>query len=833
VLRKLLTCGLTLLFLLSSSTVNYADTAASVSSQDSETSQSSCTPVDVIFVMDQSSSMGGVECGTGTKIPNPNDPTGQREFAAEAMVDLLADLSLDVCPGSVNRIAVISFGTAARVDLPLTDIDPTTFESSQALRESIKDSIIADNLCQTNPIPAFREAINIFKKSEDSISGKRKRVIVFITDGTPCLTELGCGVSMDVIGYVKNLRNIVEEELPFDSILLKQEQCLQNLEDKYQNSEPTAEELNKCLSDYHVDDQTFLDSTYIYTILLNQGLPYPDNFRAEIEAMSEDHGGRLVTLSSNRQDIPATFKDILADLADVDIPSVDCGSFVVNPYQKRAILVFYKYDPDIKVTLSYEDIDGTEHSIMANEQNLENSFNVAEYQQYGANERYVFNNPYPGKWRLESENCSGLDAYYQEVQINTEGYDLGFANIPQYDIEPYYDEDNPYYIEYQMQDTTGIIIPQADDARFNVDMDVTVTDPMGNTKDYPMKYIENEDIFKSESPIEVRYLGTYKVNIKGTTIYHEGTLSIGNELPFEQIFNSNRTLFEHNGLSFVTTPVTPFIIESVTPNDGEKVGDVHATILDGWPLKSSPLHVEVKLTDRSGNPLDPGLIFENSQTPLKVSLISSPEVEPILMVQDPVHPEVYSADIETNQSGEMQLKVELIEKPQGDYRADRSVLDITFERYDTFFHRETSYYLLLGLFVLLLVVGLIIRSQLRNNRVMGELVFIDEGNEESYPLYSKWNWKVVSKHWLKAHPYLNLKYIRVTNSGRPKSKKKKDQDEIEEWNTNYFDESINSGITVTYQVDKPGSRKNVLALEPKIPVTYSQDTTATMVYKPD
>ena len=831
VLRKLFSFGLLLIFVFNNYTVNPIESKLIHTSESLSDVQSECVPIDVIFIIDQSSSMGGIECGSGLRLSVPNDPTGQREYATEAMLDLLADLSLDICPGQVNRVAVISFGTSARVDLPLTDINPSTFESSQSLREEIKESVIADNLCQTDPILAFREAINILKKSEDSINGKRKRVIVFITDGTPCVAEFGCGVSMDVIGYIKNLREIVKEDLPFDDVLLQQEQCIQNLEEEYQSSEPPAKEVNNCLSTYHVDDEDIAKSTYIYTILLNQGSPYPDNFKEEIRGMSEEHGGELITLGSNRQDIPSTFKSILSDLSDTEIPSIDCGSFVVNPYQKRAILVFYKYDPDIKVTLSYEDINGVEHLISGNEQNIENSFSVAEYQQYGANERYVINNPYPGKWHLESENCSGLDAYYQEVQINTEGYDLGFANVPQYDIEPYYDEDNPYYIEYQMKDTTGIIIPQEEDARFNIDMEVTITDPLGNAKAYPMEYLENEEKFRSESPVEVRYLGTYKVSIKGVTLYHEGTLSVGNELPFEQVFSSERILFEHNDLSFITVPVKPFVITPITPVDGKKIGDVHKTILDGLPLESAPLHVEVEITDRDGNPLNPNLIFSDPQTPLKVSLISSPEIDPVLMVQDSVHPELFSVDIDTEQSGEMKLQIELVEPPKDDYRADQSVLEIAFERYDTFFHRESSYYLLSGLFILLVIIGLIIRRQLRNNRVTGELVFIDEENKETYPLYSKWNWKIVSKHWLRANPYLNLKYIRVTNNSQPKMKKKKSKKE--DWAEDYIKEDVKSGITVTYRVNQKNSPKNVLNLEPNIPATYSQDTTATMVYKPD
>jgi hypothetical protein len=389
--------------------------------QDADNPGGGCIPLDVIFIIDQSDSMGGIACGSGSKISQPNDAEGQREFAAEAMVDLLTDLSLDVCENNTNRVSVISFGDYAERDLELTEIAPESFSDSQVLRQSIKESISAGNLCKTNPVAAFKMAADELEYAEDIGGGKRKRVIIFFTDGEPCFVENGAGCG-NIGDHIDTLRQVANTDLPFNQTLLKREQCVDDLQNKYQDKKIPDEELNECLTRYAVDDSEYQESTYIYTVLL--GRIANENFKNELAAMSEEHGGRLIQLSRNPQEIPKTFKDVIGELSELTIPDVDCGNFAVNPYQKRAIMVFYKFE-DNPIQLSYQDVNGTAHSISAGNQNIQDSFNVVEYIPFGVNERYVFSNPYPGVWNLISENCGGLEAYYQEVEINPKGYNPG------------------------------------------------------------------------------------------------------------------------------------------------------------------------------------------------------------------------------------------------------------------------------------------------------------------------------------------------------------------------------------------------------------------------
>ena len=74
-----------------------------------------CSPIDVVFLIDQSSSMSG---------SSGNDLLEQRKYAVQVAIDLMADIALDSCPGVVHRVGIISYGTTAEVDLPLSEIGP-------------------------------------------------------------------------------------------------------------------------------------------------------------------------------------------------------------------------------------------------------------------------------------------------------------------------------------------------------------------------------------------------------------------------------------------------------------------------------------------------------------------------------------------------------------------------------------------------------------------------------------------------------------------------------------------------------------------------------------
>ncbi|MBK6647485.1 MAG: VWA domain-containing protein [Anaerolineales bacterium] len=324
-----------------------------------DTSLSSCSNLDVIFIIDQSSSMSG-DNGTA------NDPTKQRKNAVDGMIDLLVDLSIDQCPGSYHRIGVISFGDEGktRVDLPLSDISPRSPIEAQDLRENLKAMVLADNLGQTYPQKAFETAWDMLEFSPSAGGNEpRKKVILFVTDGFPCVPGGSCDPNKYEIS-TELLRDLVDSRFDFADALKRREMCLAQLRITYGDNEIPAEESTGCLEANPVNDADYKNSTYIYTILLrNSGQSIPTLAQDVLSQMSQDYAGQLISLRRNAEDIPTTLRQILSQLAGVRPNLLDCGGFAVNPYLKKAIVTAYKTVPEVQVTLSYTDANNEIHTI--------------------------------------------------------------------------------------------------------------------------------------------------------------------------------------------------------------------------------------------------------------------------------------------------------------------------------------------------------------------------------------------------------------------------------------------------------------------------------------
>ena len=307
-----------------------------------ESSGQSCYALDVLFIVDQSSSMSGYG-------GNPaSDPTEQRKYAVEAVIDQLTDISLDRCPGIEHRIAVVSFGSEATVDLSFSNINPSNFEDADQLRELLRRNILAKDMYETHPKLGFEEAKELFDELPTSGNNEiRKRVIIFITDGIPS----GAGQTFANL-YIDQMEQQIAQDFPFDSSLLKKEQCLDGLRDRYTAlDEAPSESVNACLALCPDSTCNYAESTYIWMILFKSFEVYPRGLLDTYRNIAESHGGELIELSQNRQDVPTTFRTLLSDLAGVKASLLQCGKFVVNPYLRKATLNVYKLDEDLSVTL--------------------------------------------------------------------------------------------------------------------------------------------------------------------------------------------------------------------------------------------------------------------------------------------------------------------------------------------------------------------------------------------------------------------------------------------------------------------------------------------------
>ncbi len=716
----------------------------------------SCYSLDVIFVIDQSSTMSDSNY--------PTDPTNQREYAIEAMVDWLASNILDVCREARHQVGVISFGgvtkifpsgTNSRIDLPLTEIAPRSIEELRALEKRINEDIIADDLGGTEPIEAFRKISKMFDDGHIEGGGIRKRVVVFLTDGLIGADSIRENPPEGFVIPTQELSNYIDVTLPFDPVLLKREQCISALVSaygKFENIE--GEKLRTCYVENDVNESAYRNSTYLYVVLMNYGRAWPSEIKKIYKKVAESHAGEVMdfydTGSQNRNEIPAYFVTVLTKLVGVATGQVDCGGVAVNPYLDKAIFMFYKFSPDTEVSLRYKDANGVEHTVVGGKSETL-GFDVEDHQSYGTNERYIFNDPYPGIWYVQSDRCSngGISAFYQSVEVNPSGFTLSIPPLPQYDILPYYDQSYPTYLTYQMHDDAGVVIENSDQPLFSVNVNAEVVDATGASLNYTLNWNDQEKIFRAAEPLQVPVPGTYRVSIKGITKIHKGDLSVKSEVVSE-VFDIERVLFKHDNLEFTVEDVVPFAF-TVAPANNQVLPQIHGTILSGWPLPVVPIPVRVEVHGRLSEEDDDENGPEDVPTekiilnPKKaftawvVSADKSLQTEPIMLKQDTNNPDVFVGEIPWNDSSEkITLHVELSGEFAEGYGPDFRKVETIFSREDASpFFRKEFYYLLLGIFILFVILWIIRVIWMHTNKVTGTLTLLSNGTTlDSFNVYT-------------------------------------------------------------------------------------------------
>jgi hypothetical protein len=722
---------------------------------------------------------------------------------------------------------------------------------------------------RTNPLAAFQLADQILDDAPPVGDEGRKRVIIFMTDGVPCLQEPGCG---DYLGAARELRDWINENLPFDSTLLKQESCLADLRKKYEDKEIPPAEINACLDQFRTDQKANNNSTYIWTMLLKQGIStYPNVLREVYADIAKSHAGEVIDLKKNRQDIPGNFLNILTGLAGVRASRISCGNFAVNPYLNQARLTFFKIDEATDVTITYEDATGNSHKLV-NGRSEDGGFDVAEWYSEGTNERYVLNNPYPGIWRIESDACQDIDAYYEEVQFDIGGLQplkiltpdgqtippeasFNLVKIEKYPQEPYVDPENPYYLQFTMHDTNGETIKDAEDPFFGVTFTVNVVDPIGNEKTYEMEWKADQSLYQSKTAIALPAQGEYQIFVIGDTLIREYPYGpLDRDLSKEKVFNTARELFSYDAklnavcpnLEVVARcpwatyiaddgcsvcPIREFEFKINTPFNGADIGPVHKNLLSGWPLKVNPFDVTLQFQSSDSNPINLDEVLTNPTVPLSVKVSNSTESQPITLTRDPANPLQYKGTIENmTAEGEYHLTADLTSQHNEFYRAKNQSAEETFTRTDGRWNKSVTYRNIL--FMLLLILALLILRAIliRTNKVKGVLVFTDGSTTiAEFPLNSGKNWIDVKSGILKKYPQLDLTKLRVKSLPKKKQRRARKTD-AEDQILTVVETDTGSGVQVTGRTSETKTRFN-FTLSPDQATDYSAESVARMEYK--
>ena len=720
-----------------------------------------CYSLDVVFLIDQSGSMS-----RHTESGGPNDPSGLRKSSVDWVVDWLGDNILSYCPDAIHRIAVVSWGEGANTGLNAS-ISPRTIQewslSRDGLKEQIKIDRDTDIYQNTRPDVAFNEAKIILDEFASLPLGDlpRKRVIIFVTDGVPAYGGI------DVVKYSNSLVDKVRQMFPFDSRLLQQEECLTiALEDAKKDGRISLNpvEKNNCLGTYQVENNAYLNSTYIWSILLNtnNGTPYDyyASFYSAMKTIAENNAGNATSIVQSA-DIPAKFLDIMTTLAGVRAERLGCQSFAMDPYLQQATLSFFKIDKDISVEISYQ--DGGQTYTITREDLKNNStwplelpgFTVKDYTSDNTIERYVFLKPRAGYWNIRApitSDCKGIQAYFEPLDFAAEQLSPS-STIPQFDLEPYFDQSSPAYVEYRLINRESSQDVIESDPNYPLKVVAIIKGPSGETSPVELPYNPTSKTYKSETPILVNVVGKYELLVKASTPYADTKIQ------------EPRILFEEHHF-FDVISVLPFQILIKKPKSQETY-PLHDGLSTG--LRIDPIEFRVALTDRDGNVIDPSLVFSDSTSSLQ-GLVSSSNGEKINIsfAPDPNKPEEFIGQVKSiREEGNYHLSVFV--KDDGvyvaQYRPDNKVVETDFVLRDTLWTRPITYKVMGVILLMIIVASIIVIALNRNNPVTGTFVFeIGTTHIADIPLGTGWNVSKISRRTLYAYSSLGLKSLKVEKS---------------------------------------------------------------------
>jgi len=749
--------------LLSPSTI-YAFPSNQSSSFDSD--DINCYSLDVVFLIDQSGSM------------RTNDPDedkknyGLRKSSVDWVIDWLGDNVRSYCPDAIHRLAIISWGDRTSVGLNEI-IRPRNIEEWRISRNDLKEKVKINNETDTynNTLPdvAFRKAKEILDEfAKVPLGGlPRKRVVIFITDGLPADRSID-----DIGAYSRSLVDNVNQWFLFDSLLQQRESCLVKALEKAKSigrSDISPGDKNDCLANFKVEDGAYKNSTYIWSILLNaySGVSpvHYSSFYNAMDQIGRNHAGKVVPIDQNTE-IPGAFLDILTTMAGVRAERIGCTPFAVEPYLQQATLSFFKIDEDIAVEISYENggrtYTITQDDIKNKPMPLEiEGFTVKDYTSENTIERYVFLRPYAGFWNIRipsTSNCEGIQAFFEPLEFDVYQKSPP-ATVPQYDLPPFYDTSSPVYIEYQLVNREVPAEMIGPDPQYPLTMTAKLKKISGGEELSPieLQYDPVRGTYRSKDPLLVGVVEKYELTVRAETSYVDTEIQ------------GKRVLFEETHF-FEIIPVTPFrivITEPQAPKTQDKplaVYPLHGGVITG--LKIVPVEFRVILTDRTGNKIDPSLVFSNPNVSLQGTV--APTDEKVTFTLDPNQPDEFLGYITSlRDEGTYHLSVFVEDEVAyiDLYRPDNKIVGTDFILRDTLFTRPLTYKVLGIAALLAVIIAIVLVALNRNNPITGTLVFeIGTTHIADIPIGTGWNVSKISRRTLQAYSSLGLKSLKAKKS---------------------------------------------------------------------
>lgn len=319
--------------------------------------QTECNEMEVVFVIDQSGSMGG-----SYGHPDPNDPLGLRFFgpifAARWMANYYLSTSGSPIPGRppiTFHMAVVSFGDEALVTLPWQTIAPNDQLSWTKLRKTLDQKLGEDglqgrsDLGNTNFVDAFQKASDLFALRDRPQGGCPRRAILLLTDGQPQLAR-----TFTIPGHMAEVKDIFQKDFP--------------------PSEYTF--YVTAMNDYAADNYWVTMEPYWKDILSNYA---STSVPGAVKVNSHD-------------EIGDRFNAILYELTNQEPPEpVSLGKHTVPPYLQAIIFTLYKQSESEHLILQdeYGNLDKSRQDVLVE---------VTGYDE--PIESWTITRPLPGQWTI-------------------------------------------------------------------------------------------------------------------------------------------------------------------------------------------------------------------------------------------------------------------------------------------------------------------------------------------------------------------------------------------------------------------------------------------------
>lgn len=714
-----------------------------------------CYAMDIVFLIDQSASMSGETYPKNA----PNDPLNQRISSPKYAIDWLANNRIGLCPGVVHRIGIISFGTEAEVDLQLTKIDPADQKQWDEIRRKLEEKVQEKNLNATNPLAAFKLAKEMLGNAEQLGSQPRKRAIVLLTDGQPCVPDVGCSSDPEApvnVRYMQDLLKYIQDNFKFDKDLQALDDAIKQAELTYGKIENIPDEdVKNIFADHPVTVDQFYGSTYIFILAMNARDPYLDIVGEVFKQIASEHGGELIDLQQNDLEVPKQFNRVLSQLAGVTPKLFGCGNLAIDPYLSGAVLDVFKMAEGLEVEIKYNG-----KSLKAGQGDVD-YFGMVQYSQFGAVEHYRFVQPQAGLWTIDATNCNGIESSFIPFKANVVQLEPS-AIVPQYlKGTATSDPDYPYYLKYRIEDTeTGLVLNSNPD--YPLTAKASITGPDGTITQVEFEFAGNGE-WVSKQAIPTNQLGDYKVEIEGRAD------CVVDPTEPERCPQPTFQVFKFTDGVYSTKVVSPFRISIISPIAGKNL-PLHGTLIPQG-LADQSVQIQLQVLDEKDKPLNYNDVFltDPSQA-LNVVLTSGKEIATVTMSVDPTDSSILVG--ETSRpflAGTNTVIVNVLPKQ---YDHEKYIpydfpLSVSFQRSDPLFQNPLFYRILLWILILG-VVGLMIFFIYGKSRALrGELIFTSGIEHRSLSLSGGWYTKTfgikrASSSWLRD---LNITKLVVQNGG--------------------------------------------------------------------